>query len=477
MNSKVATIVCILGIAGLFHLSRERKERTSRALWLPIVWLGINSSRAVSQWLAAFGFGTPTRRTLDQALEGSPLDAAVFAALMFFGVSALVKKKQRVMRLLRANVPVLVFFSYCAVSAFWSDFPGVTLTRWVKAMGDIIMVVIILTESNAAIALKRLFLRLGFVLIPVSILFIKYYGELGRAYSPMGMTEYVGVADNKNSLGMMTLVIGLGCVWYFFLRIRQVRWRWRRREFIAHGVLLLMTGWLLWTANSATSTSCFLIAIGLLALTSLRFATKPAVVHCLIFASISLALFSLFLAPSLLTTVGRDSSLTGRTEIWEQVLGVSGNPWIGSGFESFWMGKRLAALWNLYYFHLNEAHNGYLELFLTLGWIGEFLFSIVVIAGYLNLVRAFRVDPDLVSLKLALFVVALVYNCTESATRMCNPIWIMFFMVTMAVPEEPVPQTSRLPATRNTRGSVMGRRHVLGEFSFFTCGKGAIEAF
>jgi exopolysaccharide production protein ExoQ len=48
--------------------------------------------------------------------------------------------------LLQKNIPVLLYFSFCTVSIVWSDFPFVALRRWIKALGDVGMVLIMLTE-------------------------------------------------------------------------------------------------------------------------------------------------------------------------------------------------------------------------------------------------------------------------------------------------------------------------------------------
>ena len=62
MSFLLAIIVCIAGVAGLFHFDRDRPLRTSRALWLPVIWLWIVGSRSVSEWLQ-ISFGL----TVDQA--------------------------------------------------------------------------------------------------------------------------------------------------------------------------------------------------------------------------------------------------------------------------------------------------------------------------------------------------------------------------------------------------------------------------
>jgi exopolysaccharide production protein ExoQ len=127
--------------------------------------------------------------------------------------------------------------------------------------------------------------------------------------------------------------------------------------------------------------------------------------------------------------MGRNSTLTGRTEIWRLVLGVPGNPIIGTGFESFWLGDRLLKVWNIYYFHLNEAHNGYIEVFLNLGWVGITLLSVIILASYRNIVRSFLQDPETASFRLSYLVAAVIYSVTEAGFRMLSPVWLFFLLV------------------------------------------------
>ena len=110
------------------------------------------------------------------------------------------------------------------------------------------------------------------------------------------------------------------------------------------------------------------------------------------------------------------------------------NPAIGTGFESFWLGKRLEKIWSFYWWHPNEAHDGYLEVYLNLGWIGVALLAIVLVTGYRNVIAALRQDPGTGKIRLAYFVAAVAYNFTESAIRTMNPVWIFFLLAITAVP-------------------------------------------
>ncbi len=436
MSPIIATVVFALGILGLFVLDRDRKASTSKALWIPVLWLWIAGSRPVSVWLQM----APPLDSPDQYLDGSPLDRLVFTALLAAGLMVLISRRRQVGTLLRRNGPILLFFFYCALSILWSDYPFVAFKRWTKAVGDVVMVLIVLTDPDRSSAVKRLLARAGFLLVPLSILFIKYYPDMGRAYSPWTWTPtYTGVTMGKNLLGMICLIFGLGSTWRFLQAFRGGEGTHRPSTLIAHGALLAMVLWLFSTANSVTSLSCFLLAGGLMAVTSIpALARRPAVVHLLVGAVVFLSLSVLFVdvGMGIVQAVGREPTLTGRTVLWSQLLSMNSNPLFGTGFESFWLGPRLEEFWSIYWWRPNEAHNGYLEVLLNLGWTGVALLAVVMVVGYRNVVGAFRRDPEAGRLRLSYFVVAAAYGFTEAAFRMMNPVWIAFLLAIMAAPKD-----------------------------------------
>ena len=439
MPPKVALTAFVLLISGMFLLNRDRKAKTSVALWIPVMWLLIAGSRAVSQWMAVMGLAAPAPADLSsQYMDGSPLDRNVFIALLALGLIALIARRQQVIALLKANGAILIFFLYCGLSVLWSDYTDVSFKRWIKALGDLVMILIVLTESERMAAIKRVLSRVGFLVIPLSVLFIKYYPELGREYRPdfgFWKLSYTGITTSKNSLGMVTLVFGIGCAWQFLQAFKKRGTKDWQRPVIAQGILLAMVAWLFWIINSATSMSCFVMATGLMVVTSFRVTQRrPAIVHVLVFTMIAVSLFALFLdtGGSLVGALGRNPTLTGRTAIWDLTLGMVDNPMVGTGFESFWLGQRLQKMWDVYWWHPNEAHNGYLEIYLTLGWVGVTVLAVLLFSGYRSIANSFRRDPGLSGLRIALFLIAVVYNLTESAIRMGNPIWIFLLMAMAA---------------------------------------------
>jgi O-antigen ligase len=440
----MATVLFVSGIVGLFLFNRDKKARTSKALWLPVIWLLITGSRSVSQWLQMGPVSSA-----DAYLEGSPLDRNIYAGLVALGILVLISRRARVMRLLKTNAPILIFLAYCLLSIAWSDFPDVAFKRWIKFVGDHVMVMIVLTDLDRLRAIKQVFARVSFLLLPLSILFIKYYPDLGRGYSRWeGKVSYTGVSTDKNMLGMACLIFGLASLWCLLQELRERGLSLRNLPMIAHAVVVGMTLWLLLLVNSMTSLSCFLLAGSVMVATSLgKTARRPGRVHVMVVTVlvISFAVLFLNLGSFLLSAMGRDPSLTGRTDIWATALRLAPNPILGAGFESFWLGKRLEAIWEIYWFHPIESHNGYIETYLNLGWAGVVLLAFVMLTGYRNVVTLLQRDPEAGRLRLAYFIVGVAYNFTEAAIHTMSLVWIAFILSIIALPE---PAAAKSPVSK-----------------------------
>src|SRR4051812_21467245 len=178
MPASLATLVFAAIIGGLFWLDRDRLSKTSPALWLATAWMFIGASRMVSQWLGIEPLGV-----LDQNIEGSPFDRVILTALLAAGLMVLASRAERVGALLRDNRVLVAFFLYCIVSVLWSDFPFVAFKRLTKGLGNLTMVLVVLSDPDPVAATKRFLAWSGFLLIPLSVLLIKYYPALGRMYN------------------------------------------------------------------------------------------------------------------------------------------------------------------------------------------------------------------------------------------------------------------------------------------------------
>jgi O-antigen ligase len=189
-------------------------------------------------------------------------------------------------------------------------------------------------------------------------------------------------------------------------------------------------------ANSVTSIACFILGGGLILIMGLHvIKRRPTRVHALCLVIVLLAAFAQLLGgqDAILHALGRAPNLTGRTDIWAAVIPAVPNSVIGAGFESFWIGpdvvkfqRAMVGWWHPE--NLNEAHNGYIEVYLNLGWVGVVLISLILISGYRRAVAAFRLNPSVGSLMLAYVIVSAVYSITEAGFRSPNPMWIFMLL-------------------------------------------------
>lgn len=453
MSPLIATAIYGIGICIVLLLDRDRRSRTSAALWLPIVWLLISGSRPVSAWIYHGSTATP-----EQLLDGSPVDAAVRLAIILAGVIVLVRRKKTVAAIVQQNTPLLLFLAYCLLSTIWSDYTGVALKRWIRLLGDFTTVLIVLSERDRSGAIRRVLSCVGIVLIPSSILLDKYYPDLGRYYDTWsGRMFFSGVAADKNMLGMTCLVYGVVAVWGFVTTCKEPKGRGRMRRLVAQAMIVAMVLYLFRDADSMTSESCFIMASTLIVLTTFwRTARKPLFVHLMVAAMVGLSFATLFLHlgnGAALRQMGRNPTLTGRTEIWAGLLRFSGNPLIGTGFDSFWLGTRMERIWaaggQLY--GINEAHDGYLETYLNLGWVGVALLASLIVTGYRNIQGALRFEPETGRIRLGLFVAVIIYSFTEAGFRTNSSVWIAFLFAIAAVPLLPKRRIEARPASRRGR--------------------------
>ncbi|HEY4385819.1 MAG TPA: O-antigen ligase family protein [Ktedonobacteraceae bacterium] len=424
----LGTFGTVLIIWGLLRLNRGAFKVTN-AIWAPYVWLLIASSRPVSNWL---NLSEPVGQATAY-IDGSPLDRNVLMSLMLVGLFVLSKRQKQSFAILSQNWIIVVYFVYCLISIVWCDYPAVLAKRWIRSLGDIIMILIVITEPHWVDALKWLFTRISFILVPASILLIRFYPSLGRFYSRGGVPEWSGVGTDKNALGMICMLYGAGLLWYGISLYKSGKLnRRQRRELWAIGIVFTMILYLLFVVNSQTALACFLMSDVLVIMTAFRAFRKPALATLVMASMIGVCYCVLFLGigGDALSAMGRDASLTGRTEVWKTVIPYAKNIWIGAGYENFWVGERMALFTRLLG-GLNQAHNGYIEIYLNLGWVGLGLLGAMVIAGYAKIIKLVRSNVETAGLRMAFFFICMVYNFTEASFKMQSPVWIFFLWAFM----------------------------------------------
>jgi len=429
----LALLLWLVLLLGLLRYDPAKDAGTSAALWVPLTWMFIVGSRLPAQWL-----GGQVGTAAGSLEEGNPLDRTVFFVLILLAIGILILRSFNWGDFVARNVALVAFVSFALVSVLWSDFPLVSFKRWFRDLGNYIVILVVLSDPRPLEAVHTLLRRLCYLLIPLSILLIKYYSYLGRAYSEWtGAAEYIGAMTSKNMLGVVCLISGIFFFWDTVTRWSDRKERRTKRIIMVNFAFIAMTLWLMNLSDSATSRVCLVIGCLVIVAAHSSWAKRhPGFLKVLIPASFCLYLILAFgfnINGELAGAVGRDPTLTDRTTIWSSLLNMRTNPVVGTGYESFWLGPRHQPIWQVFG-PLNESHNGYLEVYLNLGLIGVFLLVGLLIISYRNVCRQFTSSPTLATLNIALWTIMLFYNMTEAAFKY-HLMWVTFLLVAIAVPE------------------------------------------
>jgi O-antigen ligase len=101
----------------------------------------------------------------------------------------------------------------------------------------------------------------------------------------------------------------------------------------------------------------------------------------------------------ILAAFGRDDTFSGRTTLWHGAIAVAtaNHPVLGAGYRAFWTATGAEGVrdyiqgWARLPGH---GHNGYLDVWLELGWAGVALFAVFLLTMILRLARRVLRAPD-----------------------------------------------------------------------------------
>jgi exopolysaccharide production protein ExoQ len=391
--------------------------------------------RAVTGRLAAASMAEDT--LFERAIW---LPAYLVVALLALG------RWRAILLALSAQRGLIVLLSLALGSTLWSIHPDDTLRRSVALIFTSLAGVYLGVRYDV----RRLVVVLGWtlaIIIGASLVCAVVRPDLAIMPAPYP-GAWRGVFTHKNALGHTML---LACDTFVALMLIQ-----RRVLFwLTIGLVAALT--LVFLSTAVTP-----LIVG--------FATLPALILArqygkdrkrfgLILAlalTIALLIAVLLLPPMalILQFLGKDTTLTGRTEIWELVwAAIQPRFWLGYGFGAFWVdipseNNPVFTIWDAVNWRVPNAHSGLLELWLSIGLVGTIVFVILVISGIADSFRRFaRTDLAAFSWIIALYVFIFVYSITDSNAMDHNSLdWALFVAIaTVSRTGGPLAQGLRRP--------------------------------
>lgn len=429
MKLFAAYVIFIVMLITLFK--REGLPKLPPSLYAPLVWIMLCLSRSLSQWLQ-FGRGV---EVAGADAEGSTLDAVFLTALILIGLITLSQRKLNLGSLIKSNPALFALYGFALLSVVWADFPLIAFKRWIKWAGSLVLALVVLSETDPKAAIKALVKRSAYVLVPLSVIFIKFVPSMGRAFTRSGAVDFHGVATQKNDYGVLLMIFGIYFAWELISLWRRKDVAGLTRTGLIDLAFLAVVFWQLFFIDSKTPILCLLLAMGIVFLIGLPyFKGRPTRVRNAVIALVLAAVLLQYFANierTIITSAGRNPTLTDRTLLWGEILKLPMNPLLGTGWDNFWLGDRVTRLWEKWWWHPRSAHNGYIETYLYLGWFGVALLFFVLLSGFKRSIERFGSDIEYGGLSLAFFFAVLLQNYAESTFHRMSPLWFFFLLFSL----------------------------------------------
>jgi O-antigen ligase len=433
----------------LLKLERQQAPNQSNALWVPTIWMMNCASKPLASWFAP---GADSEGVDVEA--GSPLDRMFLIVLLITTITILSRRKLNWAVIKANSFWLIILCGYALVSILWSEFIFVSIKRYIRFCGTPLIAMIILSEASPRLAMESVLRRTAFVLVPFSIVLIKYLPDRGVMYGRWsGELMWVGVTSQKNALGILCFVSAFFLLWRtvraFSERKPGEKWSRKQKLYIAADLSVLAIAVLLLKgpgkAYSATSLVVSFVGVsGLLALMQMRkrkaYVPVPAlytvVVLCFIYG-MGIPFGAATVSSGFMEALGRDATFTDRDQIWRELVPIAmQNSVLGQGYGGFWVRPIESGV--------NEAHNGYLDLMLELGFVGIVLLFAFIIALCKAAYRCLPQDFWWSSLTICLTIMTLVHNSTESSfLKTSNFLWslLVILYLLVSVPQK-APRTT-----------------------------------
>ena len=353
----------------------------------------------------------------------------LFLTIHVISFFLLVVRWKKVIYALSKDKYIWVLTGLVLLSLFWSVAPSKTLVRGVALVGTTLFGVYFATRYSMIQQLQMLAWMFG-ISIVLSLLFGVALPQYGVVRDEVGI-NWRGIYIHKNILGAM---MSLSSIIFFLLAIGAKRNRLPLWGGFSFSLILVVL------STSKTSLLKVVQLLGLiLVCRTLRWQYNLMIPALMAVVTVGAIFYVWFTsnADAALGSIGKDATLTGRTDLWPLVWEIIWkHPWLGYGYGALWLDwdSETAYIWRTMRWSAPNSHNGFLELLLQFGITGLLIFLL----GFLtNLVKS------LVWIRLSrlsecfwpvtYMVYTLLSNLTEASVMVQNDLlWVVFVTVNIS---------------------------------------------
>jgi exopolysaccharide production protein ExoQ len=320
----------------------------------------------------------------DQDLGGgdsNTVNRVVDSVIPLVCVACIWPKRRTLLAVLRREKFLTLFLLWCLASVLWSDFQFSSIKGAVRVIGSTTVIVAFFLNAESTTDAFQYIKTVLKIYIPLSFLAILLVPEATQWEWP----AWRGLADHKNTLGQVAAISTVLLAYGIF--------GLRGNKRLIAGAFVLAATVLVLGSKSTT---------GLIALMSISFGSiwlfidkragrlvACALIGCLLTVTVLGEALEL---DKIIGAFGKDTTFTGRTELWETVIDEAQyHPMMGLGFNGYWVADNPSVLalyaWNRFPWKPNEGHEGYLDLFNEIGIVGLVLLALMILSYFKNLTK------------------------------------------------------------------------------------------
>jgi O-antigen ligase len=407
-NSKILrTFELIFSIASLIHISQ--------AITPLILTKGANEGDGVD--LSSFDLS---------------FNAQLSVLIYLITFVLLTMRWKRVVAMISSNKLLWILMGIVSFSFFWSVNPEQTLRFSIYAIGTTGFGLYLATRYTLTEQMDLVGWTYGILLILSLLLAVAVpkYGLMAGVHD--GALR--GVFTHKNQFGAF---MSLGGVVFFLNALRKQEYSWVNWILLAFccGAMIMSL------STTAVGTFAFMLMLCLIyRIFRWRYEVMVSAVLAVTIVGVATIIFiaGYVGSDSLFSSVGKDTTLSGRTFIWQYVWDqIQLRPWLGYGLSAFWNGYegpsgyvQLAMRIPVIY-----AHNGFLDIWLSIGLVGLIVFVVgflLTTVQSLELLRKTNTPEGFWPLLFLTYV--LLSNLTEGTiSNMSNFFWAIYVAVSYSL--------------------------------------------
>lgn len=424
---------------------------SSARLWerLYVILTFVTACRGFDTLLGAFG-ESPGGGGRAELSESSPGRLAWLAAL--YGIALLlllVHHRRDIIRLLSQNKLLVLVVAYILISTIWAFDQSASLRRAFAFSLTVSFCAYLALRYTPTDLLKLAGWALLLVAV-ASVIAVIFFPEFGRETFSSKMGRWRGISSINTAFGRF-MALGILVIWC----LRRTDWKMQRFDVLVLGLFMLCT----YQAHAATSTASVVAAfVSIITIWSKVLFRVELLFKIVLGAIVGFILLITvpFYFSDVLVLLGRDATLTNRIFIWQAALEQGWrNPILGVGYESFWIeGNAAAAYYNMFgsgNTRVGNGHNGYLDVWLELGFVGLALLLLLLLQAVTRAIRSLTVgDEPFAEFYGGLLVFILIYSIAEKVIFVHSEFtWMMFMAGLMALRWRLAPATQGEGAGRN----------------------------